>query len=163
MLFISYTGLHLILIITTENKDKSCWMLASGGNYSSNLALQYSRKCFGNSVTTVVPGLVMLIMITNYSPGTKYRVMMTILASEAWPRAPDHWHRTRGHLSLMSDVTPRQSFKLLTLVSQRSGLVTMVLWHISSSHSWHSWHSDAELIGVIFWPLKLSNENSPCW
>ena len=74
----------------------------------------------------------------------------------AWPLTQDTWSPQQSLMPLMprmSDVTPHRSFKLLTLVSERL-LVTSALGHTSL------WHADAVLIGVISWPLKLSNEES---
>ena len=52
------------------------------------MPMRYSRKYFGNSVTIVVPSLVMLIMVITarieYSElRVEWRVMMTTLTSEA--------------------------------------------------------------------------------
>ena len=102
---------------------------------SSNLALQYFRKCFGNPVTTVFPGLVMLIMIITGPVQSTERWWW-----QYWPVEPDpgplttDTALTQDTWSPGSHVTPRQSFKLLTLVSQRS--VTLVLWHMSLWQSW---------------------------
>ena len=124
------------------------------------MPMRYSRKYFGNSVTIVVPSLVMLIMVitarTEYSVlRVEWRVMMTTLASEAWPRGLT---TDTGHV--------------VTSVSCPSYLACLMWPPTGHSNCWHLlargsslghtslWHADAVLIGVISWPLKLSNEES---